>query len=210
VSAVLLFHGLRSSKDVLEAEARTVADAGLTPILVDVPHHGARRTAFLDTMPDTETVEGRRRLLVILREARDEVPALVDTVLARGHERVAIMGVSLGGFIALAAATVEPRLSAIVSILGTPDWDEPDAPIHLPDAFPPRPLMMLNGARDTNVRPEGARALAAALRPRYEALGIADKLVHREWDVPHFVPEETWREMITTATAFLVQNAAQP
>lgn len=206
--AVLLFHGLRTSKESLEAESRALEAAGLAPILVDAPHHGARRSAFLDTMPDTSTAEGQRRLLVILREARDEVPALVDGLLAQGHPRVAIMGVSMGGFIALAAATVEPHLSAIVSILGSPEWwGEPDAPIHSPDAFPPRPLLMLNGARDENVSPEGARALALALRPRYEAQRRDDALVHREWDVPHFVPAEVWREMIAEATAFLRQYA---
>jgi dienelactone hydrolase len=109
-------------------------------------------------MPDTSTVEGYRRLLVILREARDEVPALVDDLRAKGHARVAIMGVSMGAYIALAAATVEPRLSAIVSILGSPDWTPADqdpapfadlvreSPLRTPEAFPPRPLLLLNGA----------------------------------------------------------------
>ena len=204
--AVLMFHGLRCGKETLAAEARAIADAGFVPLPVDAPHHGARRDAFLETMPDTSTDEGWRRLLVILREGRDEVPALVDDAFAKGHERVAIMGVSMGAYIALAAATVEPRLAAIVSILGSPDWGEPDAAIHSPDVFPPLPLLMLNGARDENVAPDGARALVAALRPRYEALGRSDALVHREWDVPHFVPAEVWHEMIATATRFLVDQ----
>lgn len=191
--------------------------AGLDPILVDAPHHGARRTGFLDTMPDTSTVEGYRRLLAILREARDEVPALVDALFADGYERVAIAGVSMGGYIALAAATIEPRLSAIVSILGSPDWTPSDqdtrpfsvelreSPNLRPEAFPPRPLLLLNGARDENVRPEGARALASVLRPRYEALGAADALVHREWDAPHFVPVDAWNEMLATTVTFLAR-----
>jgi uncharacterized protein len=221
--AVLCFHGLRSSKAALVPEARALEAAGLAPVLVDAPHHGERRSAFLDTMPDTSTLEGYRRLLSILREARDEVPSLVDDLLAKGHERVAVMGVSMGGYIALAAATIEPRLSAIVSIFGSPDWTPPDqdaspfaaelreSPHLRPEAFPPRPLLLLNGARDENVRPEGARALASVLRPRYEALGAGDALVHREWDVPHFAPPDVWREMIAVATTFLAaQNAAQP
>lgn len=217
-AAVLLFHGLRSSKETLAAEARALEAAGLTPILVDAPHHGARRSAFLDTMPDTGTVEGYRRLLTIFREARDEVPSLVDDLVAKGYERVAIMGVSMGGYIALAAATIEPRLSAIVSILGSPDWtpfdldtnDFADAlresPHLRPDTFAPRPLLMLNGARDENVRPEGARALARELRPRYEALGAGAALVHREYDVDHFAPPDTWKEMTEVATSFLVKE----
>lgn len=202
---------------MLAAEARALESAGVTPILVDAPHHGARRSAFLDTMPDTSTVEGYRRLLAIVREGRDEIPTLVDRLREDGHQRVAVLGVSMGAYIALAAAAVEPRIDAVVSILGSPDWTPPDqdaapfadalreSPHRRPEAFPPRPLMMLNGARDTNVRPEGARAFAAALRPLYEARGAGHALVHREWDVPHFVPADPWREMIETATAFLLQ-----
>lgn len=221
-TAVLLFHGLRSSKETLAAEARALEAAGLVPVPVDAPHHGARRSAFLDTMPDTSTVEGYRRLLAIIREARDEIPARVDGLLAEGRAHVAIAGVSLGGYIALAAATVEPRLAAIVSILGSPDWTPPDqdpapfadalreSPHRTPEAFPPRPPLMLNGAHDENVRPEGARALALALRPKYEAIGAAEVLVHREWNVPHFVPADVWSEMIATTTAFLTRSVGVP
>jgi len=212
-AALLFFHGLRSSSEVLEREARAIAGAGagITVMCPDAPHHGARRSAFLDTMPDTETDEGYARLLTILREARDEVPRLVDHALSLGFERVAIGGVSMGAFIALAAATIEPRLAAVVSILGSPEWDEgraPDSPHRRADTFPPRPLLMLNGARDTNVPPEPARALAAALRPRYEAIGAGDVLIHREWDVPHFVPEKIWNEMQELTRAFLTRSLA--
>jgi pimeloyl-ACP methyl ester carboxylesterase len=218
-SAVILVHGLRSDANALENEARAFEAAGLRPVLVDAPHHGARRDEFLETMPDTSTVEGYRRLLVILREGRDDVSRLVDRLYRMQYQRVSVFGVSMGAYIALAVATMDPRIRAIVSVLGSPDWTPPDqdpapfeealrdSPHLFAERFPPRALMMLNGSRDENVRPEGARALAAVLRPRYEALGIADKLVHREWDVPHFVPEETWREMIAMATDFLARHS---
>lgn len=208
-AAVLFFHGLRSASEALDREARAIAAAGVTALLVDAPHHGARRSAFLDTMPDTATEEGYARLLTILREARDEVPVLVDHALALGYERVAIGGVSMGAYIALAAATIEPRVAAIVSILGSPEWGDgtiADSPHRKPEAFAPRPLLLLNGALDVNVAPGPARALAAALRPSYEAVGAADALVHREWDVSHFVPEPTWSEMIAQTTAFLSRS----
>lgn len=216
-TAVLFFHGLRSSSASLAAEARVLTAAGLTVLTPDAPHHGARLSPFLATMPDTSTAEGYRRLLVILREARDEVPMLVDRALAEGHARVAIAGVSLGGFIALAAGAIEPRLCAIASLLGSPDWTPhegeaaanvalfaealAEAPCHHPEAFPPRPLLLLNGAFDTNVPPGGARAFVERLRPMYA--GAEHALVHREYDCDHFAPPETWSEMIATAATFL-------
>jgi alpha-beta hydrolase superfamily lysophospholipase len=213
--AVLFFHGLRVSSETLDREARALAAAGVTAILPDAPHHGARRSTVLDGMPDTSTPEGYKTLVRILREARDEVPMLVEHVLGSGYERVAIAGVSMGAYIALAAATIEPRLAAIVSILGSPDWtprgresaDFPDAladsPHLCPQAFPPRPLLLLNGGADENVPPEPARIFAARLRPLYDASG-GGPLVHEEYPgVAHAVPEAIWRKMIASVVAFV-------
>lgn len=218
-AAVLFFHGLRSSGEALDREARAIAAAGVTAIVPDAPHHGARRDAVLESMPDTATLAGYATLLRILREARDEVPGLVDHALGLGYERVAVGGVSMGGYIALAAAVVELRLAAVVSLLGSPDWtphegeaaespgDLADALAESPhlraDALAPRPLLLLNGARDVNVPPEPARALTRRLRPLYERLGAGDALVHREYDVDHFAPPDVWREMVATAATFL-------
>jgi uncharacterized protein len=204
-AALLLFHGLRSSAEALDDEARAFAAAGVTTFVIDAPHHGARRSAVLETMPDTGTREGYATLLRILREARDEIPRVVDEALALGYEKVGIAGVSMGAYIALAAAVVEPRLAVVASILGSPDWTPPngepvrESPHLFPHAFPPRPLMLLNGARDVNVPPEPARRFVARLRRLY---GESGALVHREYDVDHFAPPHVWREMVDAAVAF--------
>jgi alpha-beta hydrolase superfamily lysophospholipase len=214
--AVLLFHGLRSSMATLEREARLFAAAGTTAILVDAPHHGARHDEVLAAMPDALSLPGHYVLLRLLREARDEIPALVDHALANGHRKVAIGGVSFGAFIALAAATIEPRLAAIVSILGSPDWTPRDgivpddladvvreSPLHRAETFAPRPLLLLNGALDDNVRPAAARALAQRLRPIYEARG-GGPLVHTEYaHATHFPSEPDWQDMWNTAARFV-------
>ncbi|HVH42178.1 MAG TPA: alpha/beta fold hydrolase [Labilithrix sp.] len=217
--AVLLFHGLRSSADTLDREARALAAAGMTAILPDAPHHGVRSSVFLKTMPDTATREGYARLLAIFRESRDEIPSLVDHVLARGHDTVAIAGVSMGGYIALAAAAVEPRLAAFASLLGSPDWtphegeaaaaagayaaELSESPHLRPEVFAPRPLLFLNGAHDVNVPPGPARALAERLCPIYERAGAPDALMYRAYETGHFVPPAIWDEMVETAVTFL-------
>ena len=214
--AVILMHGLRVSGEAHAREARWLAEGGMTVVCPDAPHHGARRSPVLDAMPDALTLPGHRVLLRILREARDELPALVDHLLAAGHRRVAIAGISMGAFVALAAAAVTPRACAIASVLGTPDWTPRDGVVpddlsdavrespHLhPEAFPPRPLLLLNGGRDDNVRPAAARALAERLRPLYAASG-GGPFLHREYpDADHFPSDADWRDMWTTAVAFL-------
>jgi pimeloyl-ACP methyl ester carboxylesterase len=218
-----LFHGLRSSAETLDREARAIADAGITAILPDAPHHGARRSPFLETMPDTGTREGYRRLLQILREGRDEIPSLVDAALAIA-DRVAIGGVSMGAYIALASAAVDPRLVAFASLLGSPDWtptegeaasskeafasELAESPHLHPAAFAPRPLLLLNGAHDLDVRPGGTRALAETLRPLYARAGSTEALVHREYDTGHFAPPAIWDEMVRTTVSFLSRQLA--
>lgn len=213
--AILLYHGLRSSLASLENEADRLADAGITVVLVDAPHHGGRHSSVLGTMPDALSLPGHHVLLRLLREARDEVPSLVDQALALGHRKVAIGGVSFGAFIALAAATIEPRLAATVSILGTPDWTPRDGITpadlesavaespHLRSFLPARPLLLLNGGDDDNVRPTAARELAARLAPVYAEAGVT--LLHREYPgVTHWPPADVWDDMWRTAERFLL------
>jgi pimeloyl-ACP methyl ester carboxylesterase len=174
-------------------------------------------------MPDALSPDGHRVLLRILREARDEVPRLVDYARALGHDDVVIAGISMGAFIALAAATIEPRLSAIASIFGSPDWTPRDGVVpedlaeaigespHLRlEAFPPRPLLLVNGERDENVLPGPARAFAARLRPLYggEGGGLLD---HRELPgVGHFPSEAEWNELWSLTVAFLGAPRPRP
>lgn len=213
--AVLFFHGLRASAETHDREARALAAAGLTAILPDAPHHGRRRSGLLDAMPNALAPEGYGTFLRLLCEARDEVPRLVDHARALGHTRVAIAGISMGAYVALAAGAREPRIDAIVSILGSPDWTPEfeipvddaallaQSPHHEPERFPPRPLLLLNGGRDANVRPGPARDLATRLRALY---GNAD-LVHREYpDADHFPSEADWADLWATAVSFLVRS----
>lgn len=199
----------------LERESAVLVRAGLTVVTVDAPHHGARLDDVVTTMPNALEMPGFATVLRLVREARDEIPLLVDHLLHAGHGSVAVGGVSFGGFIALAAATVEPRLRAFVSILGTPDWvprsgEVPseleaivaESPLVRYESFAARPLLMLNGALDENVPPDGARALAEKLRLlRAEAGG---RLVQREYPhTTHFPSAEVWQDMWSTAGRFL-------
>ena len=216
--AVLFFHGLGVDRNVHRKEGRALAEAGLVAVLPDAPHHGERRDALVDEIRRASGADVDRLLIRLVEDGAAEVPALVDHLLAAGHPAVAVAGISMGAYIALAAAANEPRLAAIASLLGSPDWTPDDgvvppglapavarAPIHRLDRFPPRPLLLINCGRDVNVPPAPARRFAAALRPLYEAAGAPGRLLHREYpDSDHFPGERDWHDLWATTVDFLV------
>jgi hypothetical protein len=212
---VILLHGLSAKKEDQQKEASSLARAGLSVVTVDAPHHGARRSGLLDEIMAATGKAAHAILLRMLREAIAEIPLLVDHLTREGHGPVGVAGISMGAFCALGAAAAEPRLVAVVAILGSPDWKHPsgevddsvrpfldEAPARRPERFPPRALFLGNGGRDTNVPPHGARAFAEALRPLYAAW--PDRLSYREYpESSHFMREEDWNDLWSRSIEWL-------
>lgn len=204
---VLVVHGLSAAKESHDKEAASLARAGFTAIAMDAPHHGARQTPLLDEIREATGAPAHAILLRMVREAAEEIPRLVDHLAAEGHGPVGIVGVSMGAYIALAAAAREPRITAVVSLLGSPDWwprtgspsDEvrpwlAEAPAHHPERFPPRPVLLANAGRDVNVPPDAARRFAAALRPLYSEW--PERLSYEEYpESDHFMREGDWDDL---------------
>jgi alpha-beta hydrolase superfamily lysophospholipase len=205
--AVLLLHGLGASKEVQQKEASSLARAGFFAVTVDAPHHGARKTPLLDEIGAATGSAAHAIFLRMVREAIAEIPLLVDHLLREGHDPVGVMGISMGAYVALGAAAAEPRLAAVVSILGSPDWTPPDgaideairpwlleSPERCPERFAPRAVLLANAGRDTTVLPEGARRFVAALRPCYAAW--PERLRYEEYpESGHFMLESDWDDL---------------
>ena len=136
------------------------------------------------------------------------VPVLVDFCIQNFGGKVGIAGISLGGFISFAAVPVEKRLSACVPILGSPDWNhrdgrQPDAhllelmkqaPIHVPQEFPPCALLIANAAKDILVPPQASRVFAEALVPFYAA--VPERLHYLEYpESEHMMREQDWVDL---------------
>ena len=124
--AVILLHGTGSRKEEFLALMRTLADRGFAAAAIDARHHGSRispkngsgNAQYFAAMLETyRTGKGRPYLY----DTVWDVMRLVDYLETRADvdpKRIGMMGISKGGTEAYLAAAVDPRIAAVVPIIG--------------------------------------------------------------------------------------------
>lgn len=122
--AVIFLHGTGSRKEEFLATMRTFVDRGFAAVAIDARHHGARivrgsgNQQYYDAMLETfRTGRGRPYLY----DTVWDVMRLVDYLATRADvdaTRIGLMGISKGGTEAYLAAAVDPRIAAVVPIIG--------------------------------------------------------------------------------------------
>lgn len=181
--AVVYYHGVTQSKDGYvdtHPLARRLADAGMIVALPDAPGHGERPSG--PGLVDRLRASLPREFTADIEQAADESPALFEWVAGRPEvdaSRLAVLGTSMGGFTAAAAAArVRDRLRTAVCIAGCADlpacyaatdsigpdgWGPPDRsidaetrerigrvdPLGHPERIAPLPVLLLHGEKDT-------------------------------------------------------------
>ena len=171
--AVVFVHGKDACRgDELKsptfALARAFADAGLSVLMIDLRGHG---------------ISGAARLTYGASE-RFDVLGAVDWLRGRGHQRIGLLGASMGAATSMFAAADDPGVAAVVA-------DSPFADFgvmierqyrrlsHLPNCFLPGALALAHLATGVDlrrVRPlEAARALCG--RPMLVIHSGGDRLV---------------------------------
>jgi len=178
---VLILHGNGSNKERHLQVLYRYARSGFRAIAIDLRRHGNRLDAstrerdFMFNAPLT--------MIEIIQGSVADITFLLDDLEI---PTVGVHGVSLGGIVMFESLCVEPRIKAAVSLTGSPSrislarsvglrGDEPglaslfaSSPhIHAHRLFPPRALLMLHGALDEVVPPDGVVDLHAKLAPHY-------------------------------------------
>ena len=187
VPAALLIHGWTSHKEQMASSVgAALLDVGIASLALDLPMHGERESP--EAMSLRNPIDLIRRWTAALAEAAAGVE-----YLARRPEvdakRLAIVGYSLGSFVAVMTASREASVRAVVLAAGG------DLPAGSPfervvravadpkraiRKLEGRPLLMVHGKRDRTVRPEQAERLFAAAGEPKEL---------RWWDSGHYLPQ---------------------
>ena len=187
VPGAVLLHGYSSRKELMvDTVGAALLRRGIASLAVDLPLHGDREGPIQE--------QARFNPLLLLRQWR---LALAETTAAlhllgevpgvdRG--RLALVGYSMGAYLAVMAAAEEPAARAIVLAAG---GDLPERtplatlvrrmadPLRAVRRLHGRPLLMVHGRQDRTVRPEQAERLFAA---------AAEPKTLRWWDTGHYLP----------------------
>lgn len=200
VPAAVLLHGYASRKELM---AETVGDAllrhGIGSLAIDLPLHGDREGPLQD--------QARYNPLLLLRQWRLALAETRGALRLLGElegvdrGRLALVGYSMGAYLAVMVAAEEPAARAVVLAAG---GDLPDRtplahlvrrmadPLRAVRRLHGRPLLMVHGRHDRTVRAEQAeRLFAAAGEPK----------TIRWWNAGHHLPERA----VDDAAAWLAQ-----
>jgi len=167
--AALLLHGFSSNKErMVQSVGRALQQRGVASLALDLPFHG-ERDGTRDALPYRNPIA----LVAAWRSAVREARAAIEWLGAQpevDRTRLGILGYSLGGFLALMTASEEPAVRVITLAAA---GDLPDStpyvsllrravdPLRAVRQLAGRPLLLVNGRRDTTTRPEQAERLFA-------------------------------------------------
>ncbi|AFZ67957.1 alpha/beta hydrolase family protein [Deinococcus peraridilitoris] len=186
-AGVLLLHGYSSHKEAMsETVGQALLRRQIASLAIDLPLHGARADPLrLYSLRQPQEVMGVWRQA--LRDATLGLRLLQEQPDIRAPH-LAVMGYSLGSFLALMLAARESQVSSVVLAAGgdlplgtplTPIARMVADPLRAVRRLAGRPLLMVSGRHDRTVRPEQAERLYAAAREPKEL---------RWYDVGHILP----------------------
>ena len=191
---VVAVHGLTSHKAQVAAQvAPTLTRRGFAVLCPDMPRHGERPgdpRSVIDSGDLAGAFAMGRRAVNDVRQTIDLAEQRPDLDTSNG---VALVGYSMGSWINSVAGAADPRVNAMVLMVGGA-LDIPAIALLMPQVaatdprlalahFAGRPLLMLNGRSDTTVPADWAKRLfAAAPEPKQQVW----------YDCGHFLPAEAY------------------
>lgn len=163
VSGIILIHGYLGGNHMVESRAWPVRRwfaQGHDIAMLTLPFHGARK--------ERGAIENQCLTSEGLRQAIEDLSTLIDQLRTRGIQRIAVMGMSLGGYLASLLATLDGTLALVVPIVPLADlrdfagttrpWTE--GPLDRRPLIAPERVLVIGAEQDRIAPLSHARALA--------------------------------------------------
>jgi len=195
VPAALLLHGYASRKeDMAESAGDALLPLGVASLSIDLPLHGERGDPL-----ELRSLRNPLELAARWRMAIDDAVLGLRYLAARrevDRHRLAVIGYSLGSYLALAAAERDRSTRAVILAAGGDLPDYPFAallravvdPLRAVRSLGGRPLLMVHGRRDRTILPlQAERLFAAASEPKEI----------QWWDAGHYLPDAAVKRAAT-------------
>ena len=187
VPAAVLLHGYASRKeDMAESAGVALLPLGIASLSIDLPLHGERSDPL-----ELRSMRNPFELAQRWQTAIEEAQLALRFLSARpeiDRDRLALIGYSLGAYLALAVAERDRAVRAVILAAGGDLPNFPLAsliravadPLQGVRALAGRPLLMVHGRRDNTILPAQATRL-------FEAAGEPKEI--QWWDAGHRLPD---------------------
>ena len=210
---ILCFHGLTSSKDDWLHELAKIAEQGFLVVGVDNVGHGERRypdfaTRFAESNPDFYS-----NFLDAVAETARDVPSLLDALTEASlitKDRVGVLGVSMGGYIAYATVGLEPRIQAVATIVASPEWspEHPESPHHHLEKFGAVKLLSQTAGKDEVVPSHYALRFHERLEEAYD--DYAERFAYIDYPESNHQLNPDWERCWARTIAWFEEHLALP
>ena len=120
---VILYHGMTSHKEANLKEIRSIAELGYLAIGIDAHGHGERFNK--DLMRRCCGENFWPHMLEAVEKSAQEVPLIINELISNKliyNNKIAICGISMGGYITYRALTLDKRISVATPIISSPFW----------------------------------------------------------------------------------------
>ncbi len=189
---VVLLHALSSDKETMIRHfGRALAARGVASLALDAHLHGERRADSSERLHPLQYLDLARETIIEYRLALDQLACRSDLIPGR----FGLLGYSLGAMMGTILAAVDTRIAAAALLVGgdvVRNYQD-----HLPSAvhgllrnvtpsnfaphISPRPVLFINGRRDTTVSHQAAEMLHEAAQEPKEIVWA---------DAGHLLPPE--------------------
>lgn len=187
-TSVLLLHGYMSQAAAHYEDGLLLVDEHTEVIIPDAPGHGVRDDGRMERIGALPEDERHAAILEISREWRGELPLLAQRCRERGAHHVAAVGISMGGFAALASLPSPCPFDAVAAVLAAPTLVDTDA------VAPGQPPLLLGLAgRDEVVPADPGRQFAHDYGAE----------LHEYPESQHIMRGEDWCDLWDKVEAFL-------